>query len=349
MAESGSAGISMGQWVEWLAALDLSETEANTYLSLFSGPKSKKELSKDLGIPASRTTKAVESLLYKGMVHVVPGSSDRFSASPPDWILPRLIRHKEDGLADVRRAVGELTEVFRAAASAPTERYLEIVFGVEAALASLDRLESSATREVLGFVKEPVISMDNAGAKDALRRNVTNRWIWERRFLEREDGLAAAHEWAEAGEEIRIVDQLPTKLFIIDREVAMMRVTERSEGGEQVVSLITRHPEFVATLARLFDTLWDAGVSLLSASLSGADNDVAHDEERSLLIDYLAAGLSDSSIAKRLNISQRTLTRRVQELLADLDVETRFQAGLKLGVALRDVRASTPLHAREPR
>jgi DNA-binding NarL/FixJ family response regulator len=49
----------------------------------------------------------------------------------------------------------------------------------------------------------------------------------------------------------------------------------------------------------------------------------------SQLLAMLAAGLTDRSIARRLDVSHRTAQKRVQELMDSLGADTRFQAGLQ--------------------
>jgi DNA-binding NarL/FixJ family response regulator len=50
--------------------------------------------------------------------------------------------------------------------------------------------------------------------------------------------------------------------------------------------------------------------------------------EDETILTYLAAGLKDEVIARRLGIAPRTAQRRVARLMDLLGAETRFQAGL---------------------
>ena len=55
----------------------------------------------------------------------------------------------------------------------------------------------------------------------------------------------------------------------------------------------------------------------------------------------LLSGATDVAASHRLNCSPRTFSRRVSELLELLDVETRFQAGVKL--AFHSVHERSPI------
>lgn len=59
------------------------------------------------------------------------------------------------------------------------------------------------------------------------------------------------------------------------------------------------------------------------------------------VISALLSGATDVTASQYLNYSPRTFSRRVSELLEYLDVQTRFQAGVRL--ALPDGRPSSAL------
>jgi DNA-binding NarL/FixJ family response regulator len=62
---------------------------------------------------------------------------------------------------------------------------------------------------------------------------------------------------------------------------------------------------------------------------SGDDLVPDYDEQLLELTRLLAAGMQDARIARYLGISERTVRRRVAEMLAALGVETKFQAALR--------------------
>jgi DNA-binding NarL/FixJ family response regulator len=78
----------------------------------------------------------------------------------------------------------------------------------------------------------------------------------------------------------------------------------------------------------LFRAVWDAAVDL-ETYLRG---DVPHLDARGrMILEALGWGLTDESAAKRLGVSLRTYRRRVAELMAELEADSRFQAGLRAG------------------
>ena len=72
-------------------------------------------------------------------------------------------------------------------------------------------------------------------------------------------------------------------------------------------------------------------------------------EPRPLIPDYLRpvlgqllSGATDKAASHRLNMSERTFSRRVAELLGVLGVQTRFQAGFEIARRARQ-RSTRPV------
>ena len=67
-----------------------------------------------------------------------------------------------------------------------------------------------------------------------------------------------------------------------------------------------------------------------SAPTCAATSPTSTPEAREILR-ALGAGLTDEAAARRLGVSLRTYRRRVAELMATLDADSRFQAGVRAG------------------
>ena len=67
--------------------------------------------------------------------------------------------------------------------------------------------------------------------------------------------------------------------------------------------------------------------------------------EQQEVVHLLAAGLSDASIARRLNFGRRTVGRRISQLYSLLGVSSRFQAGMAVAnLGLLDARGFSEPH-----
>lgn len=126
---------------------------------------------------------------------------------------------------------------------------------------------------------------------------------------------------AQAGEQIRVLPHLPTRMFIIGTTHAVL--PEPLGFVDEPRSLI-RQRGLVEALTLLFEMLWDRAVPVPEL-----DRGEARPDLRRLLLMQLADGAKDEQIARTLGISLRTVRRRIADLLIELGVDSRFQAGVE--------------------
>ncbi|WP_433352176.1 DNA-binding response regulator [Microtetraspora malaysiensis] len=142
------------------------------------------------------------------------------------------------------------------------------------------------------------------------------------------DEAARSHlrEVAARGARVRISSApLPHETIIIDRRV--MILAGRGAPGMREFT-VTTSPVLVDGVYSLFRAAWETATDL-AAYLRG---DVPHlDADSRAVLRALGAGYTDESAARQLGLSLRTYRRRVAELMATLEADSRFQAGLRAG------------------
>lgn len=126
---------------------------------------------------------------------------------------------------------------------------------------------------------------------------------------------------AEAGEQLRVLPDLPTRMFIIGGTHAIL---PEPLGFADEPRTLTRQRGLVEALTCWFELLWDR-----AQPVEGLDPAESRPDLRRFLLQQLATGAQDEQIARRLGVSLRTVRRRVADLLADLGAESRFQAGVE--------------------
>ncbi len=126
---------------------------------------------------------------------------------------------------------------------------------------------------------------------------------------------------AAVGEEIRVVDDLPTRMFIIGNTHVCL---PEPLGFVDEPRTLIRQRGVVQAMTLWFELLWDHATPV--DELSGTDS---RPDLRLFLLQQLASGAQDEQIARRLNVSLRTVRRRVADLLTELGADTRFQAGVE--------------------
>lgn len=277
------------------------------------------------GRPAEEVARALVVLTADGLVE--PDGDGGWEAVAPDAALGPRLAAREDELRDARRLVGVLEREHRAARrSAHPADVVEIVSGAEAVGRRLFDLQRSARTAIRGLDRPPYVSV-RPGDNRALLARVDDG-LDVRVVL---DGEAAA--WPDRltgevlgtrgrGDHVRIAERLPAKVFIVDHDVALVPVVS-TETSLQQSAYVVHRGALLDALVALFESEWVRATPLPPERPAGPD------EPTAALLVLLAAGQTDQTIARALGVSERTVQRRVQVLLGELGVTTRFQAGLR--------------------
>lgn len=126
---------------------------------------------------------------------------------------------------------------------------------------------------------------------------------------------------AQAGEEIRLLPEVPTRLLVVGTTHALI---PEPLGNTSSPRIMVRQRGIVEALTLLFEQLWAQATPVVDFERARRGSG-----QRTFLLEQLAAGDQDDQIARRLGMSLRTVRRRVAELLAELGAESRFQAGVE--------------------
>lgn len=146
-----------------------------------------------------------------------------------------------------------------------------------------------------------------------------SRAIYPVRTLQAEPEVLRAR--AAAGEEIRVLPDVPTRMFVVGRTHAVL---PEPLGFMDEPRTLVRQQGLVEALGLLFDLMWARAVPV-----PGADAGEPLVDMRRFLLEQLAAGQVDEQIAVRLGLGLRTVRRRVAALMTELGADTRFQAGVE--------------------
>ncbi len=130
------------------------------------------------------------------------------------------------------------------------------------------------------------------------------------------------HRLHRAGAEIRTTADVPVRLLLFDRELAVL-LAEPEDPAPATVVTDARITSFLGTL---HDRMWDTAATFVQRADESAPRLDAGDL-RTTILELLSAGHSDDAIARMLSISLRTCRRHISELLTTLNSRTRFQAG----------------------
>jgi DNA-binding CsgD family transcriptional regulator len=288
------------------------------------------EVSGALGVSVGKATRVIASLEAKGLVARSGTAIDHVVASPPDIALGALIVEHQEGIRQAELEMRALRERYLAASSSRAEQVVDVVRGREAVRQRFNQLQRGARREVLEFVKGDVVAVsveENVEEEAAISRGVTYRFLLERQTLERPGLMAAVSESIRDGVELRVTRELPIRLIVVDREIAMIPLagaTDDQSGG----ALLLRAGGLLDLAVSLFEVKW-RDATRLDAVVDGAvEGSELSARERQILL-MLNAGLTDRTVATRLGLSARTVQRYVADMMERAEVDTRLQLGVQ--------------------
>lgn len=318
-----------------LSAVGVTAPEERTYRALLRRrTATPSEIARDLGVAAGRARAQLEELETKGFVSRTPGRVVRFVAAPPDVAVEASIHRQLGQIEQARMSALRLAEEFRSgtATSTPVE-VVEVVLGREAMLQRWAQVQQIAVKELVAFDTPPYSRPPaeiNVDEEVALNQGVGYRIIYSREALEYPGMLPHIERYMAAGEDARVLADLPMKLDIADRKLGLIPLSigdpGRIEGG-----LLVHPSPLLETLAFLFETLWERAVPLRVAL--GSEGPAVWERDAVLeyqqLLPLLASGLKDEAIARQLGVAVRTVHRRVASLMEELGAQTRYQAGLQ--------------------
>jgi DNA-binding CsgD family transcriptional regulator len=298
------------------------------------GPRTVADLARDLSMPVRRAQAAVEELAAvgaarpenpRGLIRWLPASAP---------VLLGELRRRKSRVVDMGEFSRRHRGVLDAITPATGLRANQLVdrSTTRRRIAELTALER---REQLTLNQERSFTPDAVAAALPLDRKLAARGVRLRAVgVAPDDGdssSAGAQQLASVGTEYRERADVPLKLIVFDRRVALLPVDPcELEAGTYEID----DPAVVGALVVLFEQLWSTAAD---PRRKGVPPIVLTPREK-VVVGLLAEGHTDASAAQHLGISQRTIAYTLRALMDRVGVDNRFQLGLALGAT----RAAAP-------
>jgi len=306
-----------------LAVVGVSAAAESAYAAVLTRPgATTADLADFTGTPARRLRLLLHTLEAAGLIRQTTDRPHRYHPLPPGPAIDALILAHRRQLHGVLLAVPYLQQLIPAPARDATDS-LEVLAAPSAVTAYLKALHESAEQEIL-LVARPDDPLASLCA--ARERGVTIHALIDHVALSAPGGADRLERMLHAGIDTRVLAATPTTLLLVDHRTALIPLdTRRPNSG----ALLVRAPALLATFMLFFEAMWQPATPVYSLTelptLDGQRTTVPVPADQ--VIALLAAGLSDQAIAEQLNVSLRTLDRRIHTLLLTLTAQTRFQAG----------------------
>jgi hypothetical protein len=294
-------------------------------------------------------------LLGLGLLRPEPGSPGGYAICDPEPVGQRAVaeararaaRHQREALSALAEAeelptsFQEFSAVYARSHPAPAraEGY-QILEGFDRINARIKELVDGARLEVLtaqpGRRSRGILEVSRARDLPAVRRGVSFRNLYHAEALASEHVLAFLAETSEHGYRTRVLDTPFQRLVVVDRAHAVIPVlgphSTRLEP-DYLLAFTTSVPAMVGWILDGFEQDWAAAVDVSALHRPGEAGSAAR-QRRHRILRLLREGESHEAIARRLELSVRTVRNYVQEDREALDAKSLYQHGYR--AALRD-------------
>ncbi|HEX6360577.1 helix-turn-helix transcriptional regulator [Actinophytocola sp.] len=246
---------------------------------------------------------------------------------PPDAAFGPLLLRGQEALEAARGSVHELVDTYRVGARRrDSARLVEVITGAAAIRQQVMNMQLGARSDLRWFCRSGHVAMpseDNAEEFEALARGVSYRVLYETALVEEPGMIENIERGVRHGEIARATSTLPIRLMIADSAVALCPLVQHTANGDEPTAALVHDSSLLAALIALFEAYWERGSPL---RFDGAPVGPLAGDERQLL-SLLVAGVTDKAIATQLRVSQRTVQRRIYELMRRTGADTRIQLG----------------------
>jgi sugar-specific transcriptional regulator TrmB/DNA-binding CsgD family transcriptional regulator len=310
-----------------LKVLGLNDDEIEVYQHLLrTGPSSITELDEAVPDRERSIDSILSGLVQAGLARRSGSDHSRYLPVPPDAGLEAMTLRRESELKQARIEVLNAYDEFRRTVhNESTTHLIEVVTG-SAIVERIHQIKGGVQREILAIDSPPYyIGGPNQEEIEHLRRGVSYRIVYSPESVEVPGYLTEnILPCVEAGEQARVLPDVPAKLTIIDGSIAFVSMSARDTDVNRSL-LIIRPSSLLSALIGMFELCWRNALPL-HASV-GTEDDRLEPIERRLLA-LLATGAADDTIARTLGISRRTFFRYLERLMNRTGASTRFQLAL---------------------
>ena len=260
--------------LENLRKLGFNNYEAKGYLALMERKSlTATQISVVSGIPRTKVYDVTESLMKKGLCSLVPGKINKYRASEIDAAVDRLLEENQKVFIErkeqIREASGNLREQLSNMYRDTSENvdpfdYIEIIKEPNLIQKRFMQLVGSAKEEILVFSKGPYsgpqekIEEQIDQEKDVLKHGISGRCIYEIPTDEDEKKwfFKLVEQAVNAGEEARVIDELPMKLAVFDTRIVLLALEDPISRRPSFTTQVIEHRSLAKGLTILFETLW---------------------------------------------------------------------------------------------
>jgi DNA-binding CsgD family transcriptional regulator len=275
---------------------------------------------------------ALTRLAELGLLFATEGSATGWQAIRPAAALAPLlesarleVEERREALDAAQAAAGRLMAEFPSLDMRASSGQFRPLHTLEEVSKCLEEMSHACQCECLTMLPGAARPHDRRLDQAMFDRGVTGRILWQDPVRNSPATMEYGRWLNSNGARVRIAPTLPTRMVVMDREIALIPLTD-PENPHEGAAVVTS-PGMIKSLIALFDQTWAAATPIEEPPAVDGETGLT-DAERDLLI-LLGRGLTDTAVGKKLGVSERTVSRMVSAVMTRLGATSRFEAGLE--------------------
>lgn len=155
----------------------------------------------------------------------------------------------------------------------------------------------------------------------AIARGTNLRSLYQADATRTPEVLRYLGEFARAGAQVRVARRISHRTIVFDRRLVLVAVEPDTMRRPY---LVIREPALVRSFYEQFAAIWRDAHSVGVGPEDSLDETLMRE-----ILEILKTGVTDEVAARQLNVSARTVRRRVSAVMDLLGASSRFEAGMK--------------------
>jgi HTH-type transcriptional regulator, sugar sensing transcriptional regulator len=259
-----------------LQPLGITGREAEVYIAMLKNSAlTASEISKITSVSINKIYEVLQSLVKKKMcTENYLNGVKLFRCIEPKIAFTNFFSIYEEEIERKKNMYGELEETLTGIYSNQKNSnnpldYIEVVSDTGQAIDRFSNIQANAQKEILFFSKPPYTVKLGANldkVKSACSNNIKVKSIYESGVNEseeyREYFIKMVELYQNAGEEVRVIKELPMKLVIFDESITILSLLDNVTFNTELTTMIVHHPIFSLSQKTLFEVYWNKAMTL---------------------------------------------------------------------------------------
>jgi predicted DNA-binding transcriptional regulator len=264
-------------WQRELTDLGLTGYEARVYVALVGRSRyTAAQVARESRVPRQRIYDVLSGLTERGLVRALPGQITRYTAVDPASAIERLMAAHRATFSQLEQTTARLVEALVPAWSLGRDEtdpldYVEVLRDREMLSERIEEIQAEAKQEILAMAKLPYLTDDSSSGIATIRRlkgtGGSVRCVYERDPMDHGEMLADIRRYTTAGEEARIADSVPMRMWIVDGSRVVMSLRDPVADSASTTNVLIEHPALAECLTYAFEAIWSAAEPVTRAPL----------------------------------------------------------------------------------